>query len=186
MTDPTLSPIALLSSAIRRERERAGLSVTELAKRASVAKSTLSQLESGTGNPSLETLWALALALDVPVSRLISQPSQHVQVIRANEGAAAESEQANYAATLLAACPAGAPRDIYRVKVLPGEPRISRAHGPGTLEHVIICSGTARVGPVGRAVEVTVGDYVRYSADGPHGFEAVGGEVVAVMVIEQP
>ena len=103
MTDPTLSPIALLSSAIRRERERAGLSVTELAKRASVAKSTLSQLESGTGNPSLETLWALALALDVPVSRLISQPSQHVQVIRANEGAAAESEQANYAATLLAA-----------------------------------------------------------------------------------
>ena len=45
------------------ERERAGMSLAELA-RAGLAKSTLSQLESGTGNPSLETLWALAMALD--------------------------------------------------------------------------------------------------------------------------
>ncbi|MDU3936443.1 MAG: helix-turn-helix transcriptional regulator, partial [Serratia liquefaciens] len=62
------TPIGLLSAAIRRERERLGLSVTELARRAGIAKSTLSQLETGSGNPSLETLWALAMALDVPVS----------------------------------------------------------------------------------------------------------------------
>jgi len=181
----TLTPIALLSSATRRERERAGLSVTELAKRAGIAKSTLSQLEAGLGNPSLETLWALAMALDVPVSRLIAQPRQHVQLIRADEGAPAHSEQANYAATLLAACPAGAQRDVYRVKVVPGEPRVSKPHGPGTLEHVIICAGRARVGPVGHAVEVGVGDYLRYSADAPHVFEALAEEVLAIMLIEQ-
>ena len=39
-----------LAAAIRRERERVGLSLSELAKRAGVAKSTLSQLEAGTGN----------------------------------------------------------------------------------------------------------------------------------------
>ncbi|EPC4490693.1 helix-turn-helix domain-containing protein, partial [Serratia liquefaciens] len=38
------TPIGLLSAAIRRERERLGLSVTELARRAGIAKSTLSQL----------------------------------------------------------------------------------------------------------------------------------------------
>lgn len=100
-----ITPIGLLSAAIRRERERLNLSVTELAKRAGIAKSTLSQLEAGSGNPSLETLWALAMALDVPVSRLISQPSRPVQVIRAHEGTPALSEQGNYAATLLATCP---------------------------------------------------------------------------------
>ena len=46
---------------LRRERERVGLSLSELAKRAGIAKSTLSQLESASGNPSVETLWALGV-----------------------------------------------------------------------------------------------------------------------------
>ena len=123
-----ITPIGLLSAAIRRERERLNLSVTELAKRAGIAKSTLSQLEAGSGNPSPETLWALAMALDVPVSRLISQPSRQVQVIRAHEGTPALSEQGNYAATLLATCPPGAQRDVYRLRVQPGEAKLSRPH----------------------------------------------------------
>ncbi|MEQ9922595.1 XRE family transcriptional regulator [Pectobacterium brasiliense] len=179
-----ITPIARLAVSIRRERERLNLSVTELAKRAGLAKSTLSQLETGIGNPSLETLWALAMALDVQVSQLIGQPRQHVQVIRANEGAATYSEQANYAATLLAACPAGAQRDIYRLKVQPGEARVSQPHKPGTVEHVILSSGRARIGPVTQPVELSAGDYISYSADVPHLFDALEADTSAVMLIE--
>ncbi|MBN3130288.1 helix-turn-helix transcriptional regulator [Pectobacterium brasiliense] len=179
-----ITPIARLAVSIRRERERLNLSVTELAKRAGLAKSTLSQLETGIGNPSLETLWALAMALDVQVSQLIGQPRQHVQVIRANEGAATYSEQANYAATLLAACPAGAQRDIYRLKVQPGEARVSQPHRPGTVEHVILSSGRARIGPATQPVELSAGDYISYSADVPHLFDALEANTSAVMLIE--
>ncbi|ARA75155.1 DNA-binding protein [Pectobacterium brasiliense] len=179
-----ITPIARLAVSIRRERERLNLSVTELAKRAGLAKSTLSQLETGIGNPSLETLWALAMALDIQVSQLIGQPRQHVQVIRANEGAATYSEQANYAATLLAACPAGAQRDIYRLKVQPGEARVSQPHRPGTVEHVILSSGRARIGPVTQPVELSAGDYISYSADVPHLFDALEANTSAVMLIE--
>ncbi|MBN3042929.1 helix-turn-helix transcriptional regulator [Pectobacterium brasiliense] len=179
-----ITPIARLAVSIRRERERLNLSVTELAKRARLAKSTLSQLETGIGNPSLETLWALAMALDVQVSQLIGQPRQHVQVIRANEGAATYSEQANYAATLLAACPAGAQRDIYRLKVQPGEARVSQPHRPRTIEHVILSSGRARIGPVTQPVELNAGDYISYSADVPHLFDALEANTSAVMLIE--
>ncbi|ALG47130.1 TPA: helix-turn-helix transcriptional regulator [Yersinia enterocolitica] len=183
-SDHAATPIGLLSASIRREREKLGLTVTELAKRAGIAKSTLSQLEGGAGNPSLETLWSLAMALDVPVSRLIAQPRLHVQVIRAHEGIPAVSEQANYTATLLAACPAGVQRDIYRINVQPGEPRRSRAHMPGTIEHVIIGSGKARVGPVEQTVELNSGDYMSYSADVEHIFEALTMDTTAVMMIE--
>ena len=161
-----ITPIGLLSAAIRRERERLNLSVTELAKRAGIAKSTLSQLEAGSGNPSLETLWALAMALDVPVSRLISQPSRQVQVI-------------------LATCPPGAQRDIYRLRVQPGEAKLSRPHPPGTVEHVIISSGRARLGPADQPLELSAGDYISYSADREHVFEALEPETTAVMLIEQ-
>ena len=76
------APLEVIAASLRRERGRSGLSLTEVARRAGIAKSTLSQLESGTGNPSLETLWAICVALDAPFSRLLDPPRPHVQVIR--------------------------------------------------------------------------------------------------------
>ncbi len=102
MTDGRSTPLAAVAASLHRERTRAGLSLAELARRAGIAKSTLPQLEAGTGNPSLETLWALTLALDVPFARLVDPPRARVQVIRAGEGPAVPSEQADYLATLLA------------------------------------------------------------------------------------
>jgi transcriptional regulator with XRE-family HTH domain len=131
-------PLAEIAAAVRRERERAGLTLTELARRAGVAKSTLSQLESGTGNPSVETLWALGVALGVPFSQLLTAPAPAVQVIRAGEGPRIRSEAAEFIGTLLAAGSRHARRDIYRVELVrqdePSRPRPQRlvaSHGDG-------------------------------------------------------
>jgi transcriptional regulator with XRE-family HTH domain len=176
--------IGLIASSIRRERDRAGLSLTELAKRAGIAKSTLSQLESGVGNPSVETLWALAVALSVPFSRLVDPPRPTVQVIRAGEGLVIMSERANYAATLLASCPPGARRDIYRMTVQPGEPRLSDPHIRGSTEHLVLSTGRALAGPVAEPVELRPGDYVTYRGDAPHIFKALEPDTTAVLVME--
>ncbi len=178
------TPVAAIAAAIRRERQHNGLTLTELARRAGIAKSTLSQLESGTGNPSLETLWALGVALDVPFSRLVDTPTREVRVVRADEGPVAYAEQARYAATLLAACPANARRDLYRIQVEPGPPRRSDPHQPGTAEHVVLTSGRARVGPVEAPHDLGVGDYVSYPGDVPHLFEALAPGTSAVLLME--
>ena len=176
------APIGLLATALRRERERAGMSLAELARRAGLAKSTLSQLESGTGNPSLETLWALAMALDVQVSRLIGEAQARVQVIRAHEGVAAVSEQGNYAATLLAACPAA--RAMCTGCGRSPAKRDCPSRMARMIEHVILASGRARIGPLGQEVELAPGDYIRHAADVPHVFEALAPDTVAVMLLE--
>lgn len=176
--------ISLIAASIRRERGRAGLSLTELARRAGIAKSTLSQLESGVGNPSVETLWALGSALGVPFSRLVDLPRPTVRVIRSGEGPAAYSERANYAATLLASCPPNARRDIYRIQVQPGEPRLSEPHMPGTAEHVVLSTGRALVGPAGQPADLSPGDYITYPGDAPHIFKALETDTTAVMIME--
>lgn len=43
-------PISVIAKSLVRERARTGLSLAEVARRAGIAKSTLSQLESGNGN----------------------------------------------------------------------------------------------------------------------------------------
>lgn len=176
--------ISVIAAAIRRERDRAGLSLTELARRAGLAKSTLSQLESGVGNPSVETLWAIGVALGIPFSRLVDVPRPGVRVLRAGEGLVMYSERAKYAATLLAACPPAARRDLYRVRAQPGEPRLSDPHTPGTTEHVVIGAGRAAVGPVAEPIELGPGDYASYPGDAPHVFSALAPDTTAVMLIE--
>ncbi|GAB2613032.1 XRE family transcriptional regulator [Streptomyces capparidis] len=177
-------PMEAIAAALRRERGRAGLSLTEVARRAGVAKSTLSQLESGGGNPNLETLWALCVALDVPFSRLLDPPRPRVQVIRADEGPAVAATGADYRATLLAASPGSARRDIYRVDAEPGAPRDSDPHMPGVVEHVLLASGRALVGLTDEPVELGPGDYVAYPGDLPHTFRALEPGTRAVLVSE--
>ena len=178
------APLDVIAASLRRHRARTGLSLTEVAKRAGIAKSTLSQLESGTGNPSVETLWALAVALDTPFSALVEPPRPKVQIIRAGEGPVIYSDQAEYGATLVASCPPNARRDIYRIVASPGPGRKSEPHMPGVVEHVVLSSGRALVGPVEDPVELSPGDYIAYPGDQPHVFQALVDGTSAVLVSE--
>ncbi|TCC64205.1 XRE family transcriptional regulator [Kribbella pittospori] len=179
----TKAPLDVIAASLRRYRARAGLSLTEVAKRAGVAKSTLSQLESGSGNPSVETLWALAVALDTPFATLLDPPRPKVQVVRAGEGPVIYSDQAEYSATLVASCPPNARRDIFRIVASPGPGRKSEPHMPGVVEHVVLSSGRALVGPADDPIELTPGDYLAYPGDLPHIFQALE-ESTAVLVSE--
>jgi transcriptional regulator with XRE-family HTH domain len=184
MTNNDKAPLKVIAASLRRERHRTGLSLTEVARRAGIAKSTLSQLESGTGNPSVETLWAICVALDTPFSRLLDPPRSQTQVIRADEGPTVAAAEADYLATLLAACPPGARRDIYRIQAEPGHARESEPHMPGVVEHVMLGTGRALVGVAGEAVELGPGDYIRYPGDVAHVLEALEPGTLAVLLSE--
>ncbi|MCF3132486.1 helix-turn-helix domain-containing protein [Streptomyces olivochromogenes] len=181
---PSRLPLDWIAASLKRERTRAGLSLSELAKRAGIAKSTLSQLEAASGNPSMETIWALGVALGVPFSALVEPPAPSVRVIRAGEGPAVASEQANYVATLLSASPPGARRDIYHLRAEPGAARVSEPHIPGTVEHLVVSTGKVKAGPSGEAVELGPGDYLTYRGDVPHAYEALLPGTTFVLIMQ--
>ena len=162
-------PISVIAKSLVRERARTGLSLAEVARRAGIAKSTLSQLESGNGNPSLETLWSLCVALDIPFAGLLEPQVNKTQVIRRGEGTKVVAEQANYQAILLAACPPGARRDIYLLLTQPGADRISHPHPPARW-NILSSPGRARVGLTSAPEELGEGDYICYPADQEHVF----------------
>lgn len=178
-------PLRAIAANLQRERARVGWSMTELARQAGVAKSTLSQLESASGNPNLETLWALASALGVPFAQLLGPQPTGVTVVRAGEGPGVAAEAGGYIATLLSASPPGARRDLYRIDVEPGSARQSEPHLPGTIEHVLLCSGRALVGPREAPETLLPGDFITYAGDAPHTFEALVPDTRAVLISEQ-
>nr|WP_198427528.1 XRE family transcriptional regulator [Streptomyces buecherae] len=176
--------MATIAPALRQERRRAGLSLSEVARRAGLSKSTLSLVESGTGNPSLETLWSIRVTLGIPFSRLLDLPTPRVRVVRAGQGPVFAAEHADYRATLPAVGPPGARRDIYTITAEPGSQRTSSPHTPGVVEHVVLSTGRALVGVAAEPVELHPGDYIAYPADVPHIFRALEPGTTAVLVSE--
>ena len=179
-----LSPSQQIAAALKRERLRAGLSLSEVARRARIGKSTLSGLETGSGNPSLETMWALAAALDIPLARLLDPPPHEVALQHVGDMPSLPSTTANYVATLLSPSPTNARRDVYFIQAEPGEPRESQPHPQGTIEHVILGRGAARIEVLGKSYDLGVGDYLTHPGDQPHRFTALAPGTNAVFVVE--
>lgn len=181
-----MTPSTLIARAIQRERAKAGISLSALAQQAGLAKSTLSQLESGQGNPNIETLWAIAKVLGVPFSHLFEMPANDIKLVRADEGTPVPSENAAFQAIILDKCPPNRCRDLYRATITKGDVRRAEAHPAGTVEHIFVISGQALIGPENSAETLAWGDYYRFPGDVPHFYEALTDQVHLVVAMESP
>src|ERR687893_605022 len=77
MADPPAIPdvLAAVGPRLRRLRERRGVTLTALAAKTGISKSTLSRLESGQRKPSLELLLPLAETYHLPLDELVGAPA---------------------------------------------------------------------------------------------------------------
>jgi transcriptional regulator with XRE-family HTH domain len=157
---------------------RKDMSALELSRRSGVARNTIAALENGEGNPTLDTLYALADALNVPLSELLEPPPPGPQVVRKGEGAHVEGAALD--ANLLAR---GQHFEIYAIRFHAGTARHAQPHPLGVEEHLHVHSGRVRVGPEDAPVELGPGDFARYSGSVPHIYEALGGEAAGTLVI---
>lgn len=174
-----------IAHALRRERIRAGISASELARRAGISKATVSQLENAAAAPNVETLWALGDALGVPFSVFVEEGAASPKLIRAADLVGVSAEAASYHAALLSAGSQGSRRDLYLIQAEPGNARESAPHLSGTVEHVILIQGAAEVGPTDAPLPLEPGDYLTYAGDAAHVFRATAVGTRAVLITEQ-
>lgn len=162
---------------LRELREARGLSLSELARVAGVGKATLSGLENGTRDPRLETLYAIAAALGVPLSALTLDRGAPPSAAALVRGEAVVS-------TLLEvfAEPA-ATYELFALRIVAGAEQVSPAHPAGVTEHLTVFRGRVRVGPVAAPVPAGPGEHVRWAADTPHLYAATGPEEVAASLL---
>jgi transcriptional regulator with XRE-family HTH domain len=156
---------------LRRLRAEQSLSLSDLARSSGVAKATLSALEGGRGNPTLETLSALAAALQIPMGDIITTADPApVTVVRNDEGTNIPGVTNDL--RLIARFTPGGTVEVYEAQWPKRSTRNAGGHGPGTREHVFVTRGGLKVGPLGREVGLAGGDYATFAADEPHLYEA--------------
>jgi transcriptional regulator with XRE-family HTH domain len=175
--------VSLVGENVRRLRERARLSLRELAAQAQVSTSTLSSIEAGTGNPGVETLVHVAGALGVPFSELVMPHEPDVRVQRADEGVVIEAESAHYTSRLLLVESGRSVTEVYETTMEPGQVYQAEPHLPGVTESVIVVQGAMRVGPPTAVVELRAGDRASFAADQVHHYEALARGTRVILVL---
>lgn len=158
---------------VRALRTERGLSLSELARRAGVGKATLSGLEAGTRNPTLDTLHAVAAALGVALTALVEGPRIHGAAVRMDLLRVFEEGAATF--------------ELYRMRIPAGTAQTSPPHHPGVTEHATVFAGELRAGPLHDPASAGPGGYLEWAADAPHGYAAVGEQDVhASLLIRYP
>jgi transcriptional regulator with XRE-family HTH domain len=161
---------------------RGGVSVLELARRSGVARGTIAALEAGDGNPTVDTLYALANALGAPLAELLERPPAGPRVVCAGEGPRVEGAALD--AYLLERIERpGLLAELYAIRFHPGTARHAQPHPFGVSEHLHLHAGHVRVGPEDAPLELGPGDFARYSGAVPHRYEALEGEATGTLLI---
>jgi transcriptional regulator with XRE-family HTH domain len=175
-----------LARNLKRKRLERAISLSELARVSGVSKATLSGLERGTGNPSVDTVWALAHALKAPFGELFDEDDGDVvQVGRIADAQVVTAERGFTGRKLLSRQGRGG-LEVYVLDLKRGAKRKASPHSPGVVEHVIVVSGRAEVGPDDEPTVVGDGDRVTFSADRPHHYYALDGPARLLSLTDYP
>ncbi|HYB29525.1 MAG TPA: XRE family transcriptional regulator [Solirubrobacteraceae bacterium] len=166
---PLLATVGENVAALRRSQ---GLSAGELARRAGIGKATLSEIESGRRNATLETLHALTRALGTSLGTPLADVT---------DGAVAgHSVHARLAARHTD--PNGV-TELYRVRIHAGSTPHDAAHAPGLLKTAIVFRGTLLVVAAGTERRLEAGDTEQWAAEAPETYTALGDRDVEASLL---
>lgn len=165
----------IVSKNIRKLRNEKDISLEELAKISGVSKSMLAQIERGSGNPSLSTLWKIANGLMVPFDALVTRPQLPYEIVKISELDPINDDEGirNYVIF---------PGDetqrfsVYYIDVDPGITWKSDMHMRGTVEFITVFSGLLELEIGEKSFKLAPGESIRFKADVPHTYKSVGKE----------
>jgi transcriptional regulator with XRE-family HTH domain len=175
---------ASLASNLRRLRVARHLSLSELARATALSKATLSGIERGSANPTLDTLAALANALRVSMEDLLEEAAAgDVRIVRASR----EPRSADrIGLRVLEASVFDGEAEFFELSLPALCVHEAQARASGSRTQVLVLQGKLIAGPVERISELTAGDYASFPADVPHSYEAVRGAARALMLAYTP
>jgi transcriptional regulator with XRE-family HTH domain len=182
--DPDTDLVGIVGENLRRLRTRRGLSLDRLAKASGVSRAMLGQIELGRSAPTINLLWKIARALEVPFSAFISQtPAAGTQVLRRADSKVLLSQDGRFSSRAL--FPFDAPRKVEFYELQLGSRSVaeSDAHPPGTTENLVVQRGRMEVVVHGRVHVLEAGDAIFFEADAHHVYRNTSPEEVRCFLV---
>lgn len=144
----------------------------------------LGQIELGQSTPTINLLWKISRALEVPFSTLVTASTARTATVLRNKGAKLLTS-ADGSFTSRALSPFNGPRHVefYELRLAPKGAEHAEAHAPGTTENLVVARGAVDI-RVGKSKhELALGDSIIFDADSPHSYENPGEEEALLYLV---
>jgi transcriptional regulator with XRE-family HTH domain len=171
--EPALGP------RIRAERQAAGVSLRELARRLGVSAGLLSMIERGRAQPSVATLWAIVRELGISLDALFAASPASDGATLVQRAGAREAIELQGGVRWERLSPAPDPdADFAFVTYACGADAVADAPAAthGGKEYGYVVSGRLEVEVGADTVELGPGDSIVFASETPHRFRALGDE----------
>jgi XRE family transcriptional regulator, regulator of sulfur utilization len=172
---------------LRQLRQARGFTQQQMAKLSGLPRATWANLESGSANPTLTVLHAVATAFQVSLEEILAEPRASAKLFE--RGTLPERVRGSVRVSSL--LPDKVPgMQIERLELPPGARMVGVPHTPGTREYLTCESGRLELVASGESFEMSEGDVVVFRGDQRHSYAnrgskvAVGYSVVTLRPIE--
>lgn len=154
-------------------RMRRGLTQADLAKLADVPRSTIANLESGTGNPSLINLAKISSALNTSIEMMLTSPVALCKKIPADQ--VKSISRSGGEVTIVKLLPDPVPgMEIDKIELNPGAKMRGIPHAAGTKEYLHCLQGEIAIVVAGETYQISKGDVLAFPGEIHHSYENIG------------
>ena len=174
-----------LGAGIRAERQRRGLTLTQLAERSGLSPSALSQIERGVTDPSISSLRRIANALEIGFFQFLVQAGPPHPVVRKAERRTISFPNRALQYQLLTPNLRGA-FEVLSLELAPGAASGDEALGHDSDECLLVLRGEVDVEIAGQVHSLVEGDAVSIQRNLPHRVVNESRRVAEVLTIISP
>lgn len=163
---------------LKRLRTERNLSLGGLAELSGVSKVMLSQIEKGESNPTINTIWKIAVGLQVSYTRLIDSPLDHAMIIRKEESSRQSENEDRFITRCYYTTSPQRNFEMFTVEMAPQAVHISEGHTPKTQEYILVQTGTLQVEMAAGSYDLSSGDSMYFDCSLAHTFRNLSDSVL--------
>lgn len=168
---------------IRQRRKQLGMSLRDLASEVGLTASFISQVERNLASPSIDSLRAIAQALDEPLFFFLLEPEGEERVVRHNRRRKLITGS-NVTYELLS--PLNKKMEVVLASLDPGDGSIPIIHHQDTEECIFVLEGNLEVGLVDQIYTLEAGDSIYFEGPMLRSLRAYGNGIVRYLIIVTP
>jgi len=170
---------------VKRLRLRRNLSLEGLSRLCGVSRAMLGQIELGRSVPTINIVWKIANAFDVPFSTLVtSHEAEPYRLLPADQAKILSSASGEFSSRALFPFDGERQTEFYEIRLKPGGIERADAHAVGTTENLVVVKGVLEIKFGDEILRLSPGDAILFQADTPHSYRNTAKtELLAYLVM---
>jgi len=173
----------IIGENLKQLRSERKLSLGRLSAQSGVSKVMLSQIEKGASNPSINTVWKIADALQLPYTALLERQMSGGTTISLKDIPSQKLDDDCGSLRCYYHHTNGRDFELFHMHIRPDGTHSSQGHGERTEEYALVICGTLTITLDDGEHILHEGDAINFPSDKPHTYHNNGKDALELVII---